>query len=33
VPSYYQTVANGILLLIAVGIDQLRRGAGREEVA
>jgi ribose transport system permease protein len=33
VPSYYQTVANGILLLIAVGIDQLRCGAGREEVA
>ena len=33
VPSYYQTVANGILLLIAVGIDQLRRGTGREEVA
>lgn len=33
VPSYYQTVANGTLLLIAVGIDQLRRGTGREEVA
>ncbi len=33
VPSFYQTVANGLLLLIAVGVDQYRRGAGREEVA
>ena len=28
VPSYYQTVASGALLLIAVGIDQVRRGKG-----
>lgn len=27
VPSYYQTVASGALLLIAVAIDQFRRGA------
>lgn len=33
VPSFYQTVANGMLLLLAVGIDQYRRGGGREEVA
>ncbi|EMY35185.1 ribose ABC transporter permease [Arthrobacter crystallopoietes BAB-32] len=28
VPSYYQTVAGGVLLLVAVAIDQARRGAG-----
>ncbi len=33
VPSFYQTVAYGILLLTAVGIDQWRRGTGREELA
>jgi ribose transport system permease protein len=33
VPSFYQTVANGLLLLLAVGIDQYRRGGSREEVA
>ena len=33
VPSFYQTVANGVLLLVAVGIDQYRRGVGREEMS
>jgi ribose/xylose/arabinose/galactoside ABC-type transport system permease subunit len=33
VPSFYQTVANGMLLLIAVGLDQRRRGIGREEMS
>jgi ribose/xylose/arabinose/galactoside ABC-type transport system permease subunit len=33
VPSFYQTVANGMLLLIAVGLDQRRRGVGREEMS
>jgi ribose/xylose/arabinose/galactoside ABC-type transport system permease subunit len=28
VPSFYQTVASGLLLLVAVAIDQLRRGGG-----
>jgi ribose/xylose/arabinose/galactoside ABC-type transport system permease subunit len=28
VPSFYQTVASGVLLLVAVAIDQLRRGGG-----
>ena len=26
VSSYYQMVANGVLLLIAVALDQLKRG-------
>ena len=28
VPSYYQTIANGALLLVAVAIDQFRTKAG-----